>query len=380
MRKYLSYICLFSFFINAYANPSSFHSFTGKITGNKVRVRTSADLDGKVVKQLNKNELVFVKKEANDFYAIKPFSTSKAYVYKNLIVDGVVDGNLVNIRFSPDLDSPVLGQLKKGDRVLGDVCEQNSKWYEIQIPDHISFYIAKEYITYAGDEKYYAQIEKKKSEVETLLNSAYFITQTEIKKPYDEMRPDQAIDQFDAIIKGYSDFPEHVKQAKEGLVLLQDNYLQKKIAYLEAKASISEMEKEELLLSIEKSNSPKIKRPVYTSIKSNKNLPEKLKFYQPLEESLYLTWTTFHPDKSIDDFYLEQEIDANTISGVIESYSHPIKNKPGNFIVSNGSKKAYLYSTKLDLDKYVGKKIKLKVSPRPNNNFAYPAYFVNSIE
>ena len=79
MRKYL-YICLFSiFFITAYANQSSFKSFTGKITGDKVRVRTSADLDGKIVKQINKNEIVLVKKEVNDFYAIKPFANSKGY-------------------------------------------------------------------------------------------------------------------------------------------------------------------------------------------------------------------------------------------------------------------------------------------------------------
>lgn len=379
MRKYL-YICLFSiFFINAYANQSSFKSFTGKITGNKVRVRTSADLDGKIVKQLNKNELILVKKEISDFYAIKPFSNSKGYVYKNLITDNRVDASVVNIRFAPDLDSVVLGQLKNGDRVNASLCEQNPKWLEIDLPDNISFYIAKEYITYAGDEKYFAKIEKKKQEVETLLNSAYFITQQEIKKPYDEMKPDQAIDQFDAIIKGYLDFPEHVKQAKEGLALLQDNYLQKKISYLENKASISEMEKEELLASISK-NTPQPKRIISKPIKSNKNLTNKMKFFEPIEEALYFTWTTFHPDKSLDDFYIEQEIDSTILTGIIKSYSQPIKNKPGNFIVSNGSKKAYLYSTKLDLEKYVGKKVKLKVSPRPNNNFAYPAYFVNSIE
>jgi uncharacterized protein YgiM (DUF1202 family) len=379
MRKYL-YICLFSiFFITAYANQSSFKSFTGKITGDKVRVRTSADLDGKIVKQINKNEIVLVKKEVNDFYAIKPFANSKGYVYKNLITDGKVDASVVNIRLMPDLDSVVLGQLKQGDRVNAGLCEQNPKWLEIDLPDDVSFYIAKEYITYAGDEKHFATIEKKKMEVETLLNSAYFITQQEIKKSYDEMKPDQAIDQFDAIIKGYLDFPEHVKQAKEGLALLQDNYLQKKISYLENKASISEMEKEELLASISK-NTPQPKKNISKPIKSNKNLTDKMKFFEPIEDALYLTWTTFHPDKSIDDFYVEQEIDSTILTGIIKSYSQPIKNKPGNFIVSNGNKKAYLYSTKLDLEKYVGKKVKLNVSPRPNNNFAYPAYFVNSIE
>jgi len=58
-----------------------------------------------------------------------------------------------------------------------------------------------------------------------------------------------------------------------------------------------------------------------------------------------------------------------------------IKNKPGDFIITKDNEtKAYLYSTKCDLNQHVGKKITMKVSPRPNNNFAFPAYFVNSIE
>lgn len=383
----LSLFALTSVTANTNQAPKTqkFHAFTGKITGNKVRLRCGSDLDSHIIKQLNKNELVLVAKDADDFWGVKPPSKIKAYVFRSYILDNTVEANRVNLRLAPNVDAPIIGQLHAGDKIQGSVCSDDHKWLEIAPPDNVYFYIAKEYVTYAGTEEYFAKMQIKKDEVEKLINSAYFLTQAECKKPFDEMHPQEAVDQFDAIIKGYSDFPEFVQQAKEGLALLQDNYLQKKIAYLEAKANISQNERDDLLSAIEKATHSEansdIKPLLALKKSSNKDLSNKMKFYEPVEESLYLTWTTFHPEKKIDDFYKEQEINAVTITGIVESYNNSIKNKPGNFIVKSDDRSiAYLYSTKVDLEKYVGQKVQLKVSPRPNNNFAFPAYFVNSVQ
>lgn len=378
-------LMLFSVFTFAENNPKQvsekFKPFTAKITGTKVRVRASADLDSQIITQLSKNELVLVKEDAHDFWGIKPLSNSKAYVFRSYIIDNVVEADRVNIRLEPNLDSTIIGQLKSKQRVEGKICQENNKWLEIEVPQDVCFYIAKEYVTYAGDLTYFTKMQTRKDEVEKLLNSAYFITQAECKKPYDEMQPHEAIEGFDLIIKEYPEFPQHVQQAKEGLALLQDNYLQKKIAYLEAKANISQMEKDELLKAVEKANTYD-EEYVVKNQTPNKNLSDKMKFWQTIEDALFATWTTFHPEKKINDFYKEQEINAIAIAGVVESFSQSIKNKPGDYIVKlqDPTKKAFLYSTKINLDEFVGKKVTLKVSPRPNNNFAYPAYFVNQIE
>ena len=388
------YVTIFSIFaftaVNAQTNntPSKtvqFHTFTGKITGSKVRLRTGSDLDSSIVKQLNKNDLVLVMKDADDFWGVRPPANVKAYIFRSYVLENTIEANRVNLRLLPNLDSPVIGQMKNGDKIQGAVCKEDHKWMEILCPDNVYFYIAKEYVTYAGNDQYYAKMQTKKDEAEKLINSAYFITQSECKKPFDEMNPQEAVDQFDALIKGYSEFPEFIQQAKEGLALLQDNYLQKKIAYLEAKANISQNEQEDLLTAIEKASNSAANadiKPLATYNKTKtKNLSDKMKFYEPVEESLFLTWTTFHPEKKLDEFYKEQEINATTITGVVEGYNQAIKNKPGNYIVkSDNNAISYLYSTKVNLDKYVGQKVKLKVSPRPNNNFAFPAYFVNAIE
>ncbi len=385
-------ICLFTFTLATLQADDSnkessakttqiFRTFTGKVCGSKVRMRTSPDLEGHIICQLNKNDLVLISKDANDFWAVQPPSDVKAYVFRSYVIDNTIEANRVNLRISPNLDAQIIGQLQSGDKVEGKICEEDAKWLEISMPSNINFYVAKEYISYAGDEKYLSTMQTRKSEVETLLNSAYFITQAECKKPFDEMTPQEAVEKFDLIIKEYSDFQDHVQQAKEGLALLQDNYLQKKIAYLEAKANISQTEKNELLSAIEKVNKPKNEIKVEKQKVSNAQLTNKMKFWEPIEKALYLTWSTFHPEKKLDDFYNEQSINATIITGVVESYDNEVHNKPGNFIVkSDNIPKAYIYSTKVNLEQYVGKEVELKVSPRPNNNFAFPAYFVNAIE
>jgi len=66
--------------------------------------------------------------------------------------------------------------------------------------------------------------------------------------------------------------------------------------------------------------------------------------------------------------------------GKIVSYDDNISNKPGNYLIQmNNKQMAYLYSTQVDLSKHINKNIEILVSPRPNNNFAYPAYFVTEI-
>lgn len=375
----LVFICLIFAFSSIKAEnkkAQNFKTFTGKVTGNKVRMRTGPDLDSHIIKQLNKNELVLVMKNSGDFWAIKPSSKNKAYVFRSYIIDNTVEADRVNIRLQPNLDSPIIGQLKSKDTVDGIICPNNKKWLEISPPDDTYFYIAKEYITFAGNIDLYVKTQIRKTEVEKLLNSAYFITQAECKKPFDEMYPDEAIEKFDEIIKHYPDFATHVNQAKEGLALLQDNFLQKKIAYLEAKANISQIENDEIYRAMANINLPKSGKKY-----SNQQITAKAKFWNSVENSLFSTWTTFHPEKRIKDFYKEQEINSTTLIGVLESYTQSIKNKPGDFLVKGDNiSAAYLYSTKVNLDDYVGKKVRLKVSPRPNNNFAFPAYFVNSIE
>lgn len=370
------------------ANPTSpkkgeaFKPFTGRVIGNKVRLRVQPDLEGHIFRQVAKNDLLLIVGEEGEFYVVQPPKDAKAYVFRSYILDNVVEASRVNIRLEPHVDGPIIGQLQAGDKIQGQVCAMNHKWLEIPTPPSTRFYVSKEFIANAGGPEYLASMEKRKSQVEELLNTALLNADSESKKQYEEMSPQLVIEQFQSIIRGYSDFPEAVARAKEGLTVFKDSYLLKKIAYLEAKTQLSSEVKDELLAR-HKAEKQELFSPQPSVIvkRTDKEMTDIPRFWDGLEESLYLSWTAFHSGRKIDDFYAEQKANASILVGTIEVYNHPVKNPPGDFILrGSDSPIAYLYSTVVDLEKYIGKEVTLQVSPRPNNHFAFPAYFVLGIE
>jgi hypothetical protein len=376
------------------SEQQSFQSYTGKVTGNKVRLRINPDLESYIIKELKKNELFLVLGEENDFWAIKPQSKTKGYVFRSYVIDNTVEAERVNIRLSPDKEAPIIGKLQIGDKIVNKICEKNNKWLEINLPKNVKFYISKTYVSYAGDTQFLAKMEERKNEVDELLNSAFFITEGECKKHFNKMQPKEAIVKFESIIKNYDDFPTYVEQAKQGLSLLQDNYLQKKIVYLESKNSVSEEEKQQILSQITykdvtKNYKSDPKAPIRLEPNlwgkhhsTNTQLSEQMKKWLPVEKELFSTWNSYHSDKNVENFYNEQKINAIVIEGKLEAFVQNVKNKPGDYLIKNEENQipiAFLYSTFVDMEKHLGKKVTITVSPRPNNNFAFPAYFVTSI-
>lgn len=108
---------------------------------------------------------------------------------------------------------------------------------------------------------------------------------------------------------------------------------------------------------------------------------DRMKIWERVEESLFLNWTAMHHNKTMADYYESQKLKSVKISGIIEAYNDSVKNKPGNYIIRDRSlPRAYIYSTMVDLHNHVGQYVTLVASERPNNNFAFPAYFVMDIE
>ncbi len=248
----------------------------------------------------------------------------------------------------------------------------NHKWLEIAIPANIRFFVSKEFLSHAGGPDYLATIEKKKKQVEELFNSALLSAEAESKKPYEEMSPQTVIEQFGVIVRNYLEFPEITERARASLTAFKDAYLQKKIAYLEERAQLSAPVKEEILAR-HKSDEQEIFIP--------QKEPSDAQFWNRIEESLYLSWTAFHSGRKIDDFYSEQKANSVALTGHIEPIHHAVKQRPGDYLLrSNDAPVAYLYSTSVDLKQFEGKEVTLQVSPRPNNHFAFPAYFVLSAE
>ncbi len=367
-----------------------FKPFTGKVSANKVRMRVGADLESHIIKQLSKNDLLLIVGEDNEFYAVAPPKDTKAYVFRSYILDDLVEANRVNVRLEPHADAPIISQLEAGQRVESHVCPLNNKWLEVAPPKETKFYVSKEFVTSAGGPEYLSSMETRKSEVDELLSNAKVSAEIESKKPFEEMSILTASEQFQAVLRSYPDFPSAVALAKEGLATLKDTYLNKKIAHLEAREELPALAKAEIIAK-HKQDSQGIVFDVDTAEQSHPNFwakPSSKKEqsvgmlpWEVVEESLYLSWTAFHSGKKIDDFYAEQKANGTVLNGKLEPYISAIKDKPGNYLLRGSSGPiAYLYSTHVDLAKHENEKVTIIASPRSNHHFAFPAYFVLSVE
>ncbi|CCB92033.1 putative uncharacterized protein [Waddlia chondrophila 2032/99] len=379
-------------------NKAAHHNskaFTGRVSRDRVRLRLSASTDSPIIKELNRGDMFLVTGEEDDFYAIKPLNGTKAYVYRTYILDGVVEGNKVNVRIEPHLEAPVIGQLNMGERIKGKISDKNSKWLEIDPPEMTRFYVSADFVEKIGDADYLAHFEKRENDVNNLLNGTYLISQQELQKPFSEIQPEKVVKNYQKIIEEYTEFPREVKQAKDSLAKFQETYLHKKVNYLEDKASKADTDwkhrgqsetamqdhQQPSANSSQADTSQVYKKWVHEQAASDVNA--RMALWIPVEIAYYEKWAKDNQNRPIQEFYKEQRGHAMALRGIVEPYDRPIRNKPGDYLLVNRGNRlpiAYIYSTQVNLQDYVGQEVSLEAVLRPNNNFAYPAYYILKAE
>lgn len=385
------------------SKPSTYEAFTGKITKNKVRLRLQPAYDGHVLKEFQRNDMVVVLGETEDFYAVQPPVDAKGYVFRTYILDNIVEGTRVNVRLKPDLDAPVIAQLNSGDHVEGVISPSNNKWLEIKLPPSTRYYIAKEYIEKIGDAGLMARQEKRKEDVYSLLSNTESISRLEMAKPFDQINLDGIKSNYQHIIHDYTDFPEAAAKAKDLLASLQEAYIAKKLVFLESQANRSstaleaknkqlaeELHAHKTKLATLEQKIEKEKQTVTTTapalvqpVKKPTQLPVNMSIWLPVEEKLFAEWVEQTGKNNPNLFYEDQMNNSFILKGVVDPYTRPVKNKPGDYMLINSSSKlpiAFLYSTQVNLQDFIGHEVSIRVAPRPNNHYAFPAYFVLSIE
>lgn len=347
--------------------------FTGKIKGRKVRMRLRPDLDSRIIKEFTKNDLVTVVGEKGDFWAVQPPAGLKTYIFRSFVLDNIVEGTRVNVRLEPGLDAPVVAFLNSGDKIENpSVSAVNPKWLEISPPANTRFYIAKEYVEYAGGPEVKIQMERRQSSAEQLLDSSALLAKAELRKPFEEIDFDRIVRGYNTVIHDFDEFPDLVEQAKEALASFQEAYLQHRINYLESQAAIEQYAAQ--------NSRAAAKEPVESEhFERNTTLTDKMRLWEPIEEALYLSWANINDNRTLRDYYDEQKLASVEITGIVEPYTAPVKTKPGDYILRERDiPVGYIYSTQVNLQDMVGKKVRLVATQRPNNNFAFPAYYVLS--
>lgn len=364
-------LALLSSSLLAFGDPTSM-PFTGKIQSNHVRLRAAPDLESHVVRELSTGQFVLVIGESEDFYAIQPDPSQKLYIYRSFVLDGIVEAHNVNVRLGPNLDSPVVARLQAGTHVHGKACSDNNKWMEISAPEGVHFYVAKEFVENAGGSEVIHQIHAQKESLDELFVSLHIVVEDQKQKPYEEMHIAEAERLVEKVRIEYPTFEKDIEKAEELLHHLKENFLAKKVAFLE-----KQMRGEVISVSTTtETKSPKIENAAPQAATLNPQENAALK-WKNIEYARYLGWTERNPEQPISDFYSEERTSALRLSGEIFSFECDLTTRPGDYILKQkGLPVAYLYSTLVNLKELEGKEISLVVVERPNNNFAFPTYFV----
>ena len=388
-----------------------FHPFTGKVRRKNVRMRLKPDLDSPVVTELSRDELVLVDGEKDHFFSVVPPKEIKGYVFRSFVLDNVVEGSRVNVRLAPSLEAPVIGQLNSGDRVRGTMCAENAKWVEIDLPEATRFFVSKELVNHAGDAGLFASAQMRRAEVQRLLTETCLVSQSELRKPFEEIDHVGVVKNFSRIVDDYNDFSEQAHKAQEMLNLFEDAYFQKKLAFLESRAEqtcqafaakqaafeaevntyqrkLTDIDRKlqkgsvAILEHLEEPQTSPEMEEAPTRTPSYHAMTDKMRVWEPIEESLYLSWLQDHQGDTMDEFYRDEELHATTLKGFVEPFSRPVKNRPGDYLLRTEQQVpvAYLYSTKVNLQDKIGQEVKVYAVARPNNHFAFPAYYVISVD
>ncbi len=378
------------------SHPETFHSFTGKITNNRVRIRTQPNLShGIIWKELNKGDLLIVTAETEDFYAILPPPGTKAYIFRTYVLDNHIEGDRVNVRLTPDVDAPIIAQLNHGDIVEGQVSRENSRWIEVIPPQSTRFFVAKDYVENIGEASLFAQLEEERQTLDQTMERLKEHGKSELEKPFREINIEPILINLTQIVKSYPNYPEQLTQAEELKKEYQEQYNQKKLAYYEqlAKRSTKHWQSQNQELQNEIHTQKNKIKSLQDQMQSNDSplntgahITPKMAAWHPTEKQLWRQWIKEENrggKNSMEEFYASEQENSTPLVGIIENYDKQIKNKPGDYRIldtKTGMAIAFLYSTKVDLQEYVGKEVRLIGSQRPNNHFAFPAYFVLSIE
>ncbi len=350
-------------------------AFTGKVTGSRVRVRLQPSLDGMILKELSQGELLIVTGEVDDFYAVKPESQCKGYIYRAYVLDNIVEANNVNLRLEPDIHAPILTQLGQGDVVKGTICPENNKWLMIDLPDTVRFYIAKDFVANVGDVSLYKRTQMRRQQLVGRLDAIEKNIQQELAKPFAEVQLVPYVNDLKTIVAQNQDLPELSEKAQSLIKTIQEQYLQLSLkrpleGEKESDRPLEQRHEQSQIAAVDTSSLHDVRH--FSSFALDQQ-----------ENSILNNAFTSGKVDSRETFYLEELRNAQELIGQLVPYDRPVKNRPGDFMLVDAKTKvpiAYLYSNRLDLHQFAGQHVHLMVSPRPNHHFALPAYFVLEVK
>ena len=112
----------------------------GKVNANVLNIRSKPNTESDVVGKLKKDDVVEIIGIEENWYEIH-YKSASAFVFakfiEELILAGVINANILNIRALPNKDSEKIGRLQKDDKVI--VLDEIDGWYRIKYKDGFGY-------------------------------------------------------------------------------------------------------------------------------------------------------------------------------------------------------------------------------------------------
>jgi uncharacterized protein YgiM (DUF1202 family) len=185
-----------------------FNRYYARVKKDDINVRARPSTSSEVMFQLDRGQDVLVIDESGDWVKIQPREGDRAWVHQDLVSNGLISKDSVNIRAGPSLSNSILGRLSEGDPVL-EVSRQG-EWIQIEMPRGFGYWVAKFLIQFLSPEDSYTEYLAKEKQARVDFKQAEEFRKKELTKRYQEV-------DYDAIIERYQDIMDQYPNTGEAL-------------------------------------------------------------------------------------------------------------------------------------------------------------------
>jgi len=137
-------------FIQAISCAQESALLQGKVTDNDINIRSDSTTSAQLICRVNKGESVEVVLTLYDWYKIRLPKNAPSFIKKEFASIGDdknarVTKNNVNIRLAADISSPILGKANKDELIK--ILEEKDDWYSIEPVENSYGWIHKNFVT-----------------------------------------------------------------------------------------------------------------------------------------------------------------------------------------------------------------------------------------